>query len=203
MSPKIKIVTIFLLFLASTVFAYGQIFKTDTGSLETISGVLRYNVIFEYADDLKIPKHVSENAFLEAHSKKINKKEDGSGEVFKNNWFSYRTILFEPKFIQEFNFFNLKEKQVTVASNISDAAYIMVVRTTSIDPGNSNFFFKKDAQLWVYVRIYETGKPEQVLYATEAIEVHSKGANSDIFDRIMSAYSELGRGLSKHLSRKT
>lgn len=194
---------ILLLFMGSTLFAYGQLFQTDTGSLEAISGVVRYHIIFEYADDLKIPKHASENAFLEAHSKKIAKKEGGSGELFKNKWVSNRAKLFEPKFIQEFNFFNLKEKQVTVAPNISDAAYTMVVRTTSINPGNSNFFFKKDAQLWVYIRIYKTGHPEQVLYATKAVEVHSKGANSDIFDRIMSAYSELGRGLSKHLSRKT
>jgi hypothetical protein len=182
---------------------HGQMFKTAMGSLDSIAGVVRYNVIFEYADELEVSNHASENAFLERYAKKLNKRESGEGEKFKKHWFSYRTDLFQPKFIQEFNFFNLKEKQVTVAPNITDADFVMVVRTTSIDPGGSNFFFKRDAWLKVYVRIYRKGHPEKVLYATEAIDVHSEGANKDIFNRIMSAYSELGSGLAKHLSRKT
>lgn len=198
-----KTLQIFLLFLTSTIFIYGQNFKTDTGGVDALSGVERYNLIFEFADDLKIPGYTSENSFVETYARKAEKREHGAGEKFKKQWFSYRTDLYAPKFIQEFNFFNLKEKQVTVATNISDAEYNMVVRTTSITPGNSNFFFKKNAWLKVYIRIYKTGSPEQVLYSTQAVEVHSNGANSDIFNRIMSAYAELGRGLSKHLSRKT
>lgn len=203
MPLKNKILYTLVLFLVSNALAHGQLFKTDTGSLEAISGVLRYNVVFEYSDALEVPKYTSEDAFIKYYAKKEEKKENGAGEQFKQRWFSYRTDLYGPKFIQEFNIFNLKEKQVTVASNISDAAYTMVVRTTMIDPGSSNFFFKKDASLKVYVRIYAKNHPEKVLYATEAIEVHSEGANSDIFNRIMSAYSELGSGLAKHLSRKT
>lgn len=200
---KNKTLSTLILFLVCTVMAYGQIFKTDTGSLEAISGVLRYNVVFEYSDDLKVPKYASENAFITYYAKKEEQKESGAGEQFKQKWFSHRTDLFGPKFIQEFNIFNLKEKQVTVAPNISDAAYTMVVRTTMIDPGSSNFFFKKNASLKIYIRIYGKDQPEKILYATEAVEVHSEGANSDIFNRIMSAYAELGSGLAKHLSRKT
>ncbi len=201
--PKTTTFYILILSIASTAFSYAQMFKTDTGSLEALSGVLRYKVIFEYSDELEIPKHASENIFLEHYAKKEDKKENGAGALFKEHWFSYRETLFEPKFIQDFNFFNLKEKQITVAPNIVNSGYTMVVRTTSIDPGSSNFFFKKNAWLKVYIRIYEKGHPEKILYATEVIEVHSEGANSDIFNRILSAYSELGRGLAKHLSRKT
>lgn len=200
-----KTITIFsfallLLCLEST---YGQVFKTEAGSLEALSGIDRYKVVFEYAEDLKIPKYASEEAFLEAHAQKKDKKELGSGEDFKNQWITNRTEQFEPKFVQEFNFFNLKEKQVTVARNVSDADFIMVVHTSLIDPGNSNFIFKKDARLEVTIRIYKSDTPNQILYLTEMVDVHSKGASIDDYDRIMSAYAELGRGLSKHLSRKT
>lgn len=192
-----------LLFIVSTAFGYGQIFKTDQGSLESISGVKRYNIVFEYAENLKIPKYKSEEAFLEMHARKKDKKKLGTGDTFKKLWFANREKLFEPKFIQEFNFFNLKEKQVTVARNVSDAAYTMVVKTSLIDPGNSNFFFKKDARLEVTIYIYKSDSPNQILYATEIVDVHSRGANKNDYDRIMSAFAELGRGLSKHLSRKT
>jgi len=194
---------ILLLFLAFTVVAHSQIFKTNTGSLESIIGAERYNIVFEYAEDLEIPKYESEAVFLEAHARKKDKKESGAGEVFKNLWLPNREKLFEPKFIQEFNFFNLKEKQVTVAKNISDAEYTMVVRTSLIDVGNSNFFFKKDARLEVTIHVYKSDAPNQILYSTETVDVHSKGASTGDYDRIMSAYAELGRGLSKHLSRKT
>ena len=196
-----KLLHLALLFLPIVCFA--QIFKTAQGDLNSITGIERYNIIFEYAENLKVPKYDSEESFLEYHRKKKEKKESGSGETFKNLWFINREQLFEPKFIQEFNFFNLKEKQVTVARNISDAQYTMVVRTSLIDPGNSNFFFKKDARLKVIIRIYKSDTPEQVLYKTEKVNVHSKGASTGDYDRIMSAYAELGRGLSKHLSRKT
>jgi len=190
-------------FLAPITLVNGQIFKTGSGTLDAISGVDRYNLVFEYAEDLKIPKYASEEAFLDTYAKKKDKKEAGAGTTFKNNWYTNRSILFEPRFIQEFNFFNLKEKQVTVAKDISDADYTMVLRTSLIDPGNSNFFFKKDARLEVTISIYKSDEPQQILYATEMVDVHSKGASTGDYDRIMSAYAELGRGFSKHLSRKT
>jgi len=184
-------------------FVNGQVFKTDLGDLNALSGVKRYNIVFEYATELKIPKYDSEKSFLESYSKKKNKTKSGSGDDFNELWFASRSDQFEPKFIQEFNFFNLKEKQVTVARNRINAAYTMVIKTSLIDPGNSNFIFKKDARLEVTIKIFKSESPDQILYATEIVDVHSKGASVSDLDRIMSAYAELGRGLSKHLSRKT
>ncbi len=193
----------FLTLLFIPLVFHGQIFKTASGNLEAISGVQRYNVVFEYAKNLKIPKHPSEKVFLEMESVKRNKENAGSGDIFKKNWFAYRKSIFEPKFIQEFNFFNLKEKQVTVAQNISDAAYTMVVKTLLIAPGNSNFVFKKEARIEAVVKIYKTQNKHTTLYSTETISVRSEGAKTDDLERIMSAYGELGRALSKHFSRKT
>jgi len=203
MPTKTKRSFVLLLFLASNLVSYGQIFKTSIGSLESISGVERYNIIFEYDENLEISKYESEEVFLEMYAKQVDKRKNGAGKAFKNLWYSNREKLFEPKFIQEFNFFNLKEKQITVAKNVSDAEYTMVVRTSLIDPGNSNFIVKEDARLEVIIQVYKSDVPDEIMYATEKVEVHSKGANKNYFDRIMSAYAELGRGLSKHLSRKT
>lgn len=203
MFKKTIIIFSFAIALLCSESTYGQVFKTESGSLEAIAGINRYKIVFEYAKDLKIPKYDSEEAFLETHSKKKDKKEMGSGELFKKQWIINRSEQFEPKFIQEFNFFNLKEKQVTVAKNISDADYTMSIKTSLIEPGNSNFFFKKDARIEVTIHIYKTDTPNQILYTSEIVDVHSKSASLNDFDRIMSAFAELGRGLSKHLSRKT
>lgn len=196
-----KTLHIALLFLP--IVFYAQIFNTAQGDINSIAGIERYNIVFEYDEDLKIPKYASEQSFLEHHAEKKENKVSGSGEIFKQLWFTNRQQQFEPKFIQEFNFFNRKEKQVTVARNISDSDYTMVVRTSLIDPGNSNFFLKKDARLEVTIQIYKSDTPEQILYTTELVDVHSRGASTGDYDRIMSAYAELGRGFSKFLSRKT
>ena len=100
---KIKILFLLSFLLTPLAFVNGQVFKTDVGSLEAISGIDRYKIVFEYAEDLKIPKYDSEEAFLESHAKKKDKKELGSGEIFKNQWIPNRSEQFEPKFIQEFN----------------------------------------------------------------------------------------------------
>ena len=200
LTRKLSFAALFMTFIMT---CHAQIFKIDLGSLDAISGVERYNIVFEYAENLEIPKYESEDSFLNTYALKKDSKESGAGETFKKLWFSNREKLFEPKFIQEFNFFNLKEKQVTVARNISDADYTMVIRTSLIDIGNSNFFFKKNARIEVTITIYKSDAPNEILYATEMVDVHSLGASKDDFDRIMSAYAELGRGLSKHLSRKT
>ena len=203
MFDKSNFVFTVALIIVGVIATHGQVFKTGIGNLEAISGVDRYNIIFEYAEDLQVPKYDSEEAFLKIYAKKKDEKKIGSGDIFKKQWLTRRSDQFEPKFIQEFNFFNLKEKQVTVAQNVSDADYTMVVKTSLIDPGNSNFIFKKDARLEVTIQMYKSISPDQILYATEMVDVHSKGASVGDFDRIMSAYAELGRGLSKHLSRKT
>ncbi len=194
---------VFSIFLMQAIVVYGQNFKTDQGSLEALKGIERYHIVFEYDTNLTIPKYESEEAFLESEVKERESIEIGAGKEYKKLWFENRVECYEPKLIQEFNYFNLEEKQVTVARDISDTKFTMVVRTLLTDPGNRNFFFRKAARLEVTIRIYETEKPENILYSTEMVDVHSRGANSDDFNRIISAYAELGRGMSRHFSRKT
>lgn len=202
MSLQFKNIFNFILLLLPLVF-YGQIFKASEGDLNTINGINRYEIVFEYADNIVNSKYGSEKLFLENYSKNKDKKSVGSGEAFKLLWYTNRKQRYEPKLIQEFNYFNLKDKQVTVAKSITDSKYIMVVRTNLIEVGNSNFFFKKDARLEVVIRIYKTSDPDTILYKTTTINVHSKGANSGDYKRIISAYAQLGRAMSKHFSRKT
>ena len=193
----------FTVLLTQAIFVNGQNFKTDQGGLEALVGIERYHIVFEYNADLVVPKYDSEAAFLESKVNERESKETGAGEEYKELWYKNRIERYEPRLIQEFNYFNLQEKQVTVAREISDSKYTMVVRTLLTDPGNSNFFFRKAARLEITITIFETENPENVLYSTQMVDVHSRGANSDDFNRIISAYAELGRGMSRHFSRKT
>jgi hypothetical protein len=195
----IKPITYFLFFFYGLILQAQQ-FEVVTGTIENISGVERYNIVFEYASDLQIPRSDSEQAFLQKQYEKREHRESGSGEVFKKLWFENRANLYEPTCIQQFNNFRVDNRQVTVAKKISSTKYTMKIKTLSITGGYDDFFYVEEGEIGVLISIYETDAPEQVLYA---VETEVRGiANADEFERIRTAYGNLGDAASKHFSRK-
>lgn len=188
-----------ILFCAFTLQA--QQFEVVTGSIDNISGVQRYNLVFEYASNLQISRNDSEQTFLQKQFEKREQKETGSGEEFKKLWFENRANLYEPTFIQQFNSFRVNDRQVTVAKNITSTRYTMKIETVSITGGYDDFFYVEEGEIGVLVSIYATDAPEDILYA---FKTDVRGlASADQFERIRTAYGNLGEAASKHFSRKT
>lgn len=192
--------------LLSLFFLFGlvlraQQFEVVDGSIENIVGIQRYNVVFEYASELQITKSDSEQAFLQKQYEKREQKASGSGEEFKKLWFENRPKLYEPTFIQRFNSFRIDDHQVTAAKNISSTAYTLHIKTISTTDGYDDLFYVEEGKIGVLLSIYVTEAPETILYA---IKTEVRGdANADEFERIRTAYGNLGEAASKHLSRKT
>lgn len=190
----------YFIFLLSCLTLQAQQFEEVAGTVENIAGIKRYNVVFEYSSNLKIPKNDSEEDFLQKQYEKRELKKSGAGESFKKLWFENRINLYEPTFIQQFNSFSLDDRQVTVAKNISSTAYTMKIETVSIAGGYDDFFYVEEGEIGVLISIYETDSPENILYA---LKTDVRGvANADDFERIRTAYGNLGEAASKHFSRK-
>lgn len=190
----------YFLFLYCGLFLQAQQFEVVSGAIENISGIERYNVVFEYASDLQIPRSDSEQVFLQEQYEKRERKKSGSGEAFKNLWFENRVNLYEPTFIQQFNSFRVDNRQVTVAKKITSTDYTMKIKTNFIRGGYDDFFYVEEGEIGVLISVYETNAPEKILYA---VVTDIRGvANADEFERIRSAYGNLGKAASKHFSRK-
>ncbi len=190
----------YLLFFLCGFFLQAQHFEVVSGAIENISGVQRYNLVFDYASDLQVSRSESEQSFLQKQYEKREQKENGSGELFKKLWFENRSKLYEPTFIQRFNNFRVDNRQVTVAKNITSTGYTMTVQTISIAGGYDDFFYVEEGEIGVLISIYETEAPENILYA---VKTDVRGiANADEFERIRTAYGNLGEAASKHFSRK-
>jgi hypothetical protein len=190
----------YCLFLIGGLLLQAQKFEVVSGSIDNISGIQRYNLVFEYATDLQISKNGSEQAFLKEEYEKREKELLGSGENFKKLWFENRSNLYEPTFVQEFNSFRVADQQVTVAKNISSTAYTMKIKTISITGGYDDFFYVEEGEIGVVISVYQTDTPEIVLYA---VETKVRGvANANEFERIRTSYGNLGEAGSKHFSRK-
>lgn len=195
-------ITFFFLLIATT-FSHSQKFKTDKGDIDNIKGINNYNIVFEYDDDLIIPNYSSENQFLEFQVNKREKKEVGSGKLFQKLWFENRVNIYEPKFIEKFNKFRLKKRHIIVGKHNENALHTMVIKVFLIYPGYDVIAYEEEAKLDISITIYKNEIPENILYSTKIFTIHGYGESNTEYERVMTAFSELGVWSSKHFCRKT
>lgn len=159
-------------------------------------------IIFEYPSDLEVHKFNSEKEFLEFQVNKRENKKAGSGEEFKELWFKNRANRYGPTFIKEFNDFRLEDRHVTVSRNYQEADHTMVVKVLFIDPGKDIVLWHQKAELEVTYEIYRTDNLETLLFSTKPLQIHGI-ADGDEFEKVTTAFGELGRWSAKFFCRKT
>lgn len=181
---------------------YCQKFETDTGMLSNLNGVKQYKIIFEYPENLEVHKYASEADFIKAQVDKRESKKTGSGEQFKKMWFENRENRYEPTFIQEFNGFMLEDRHVTVSKNYKEAEHTMVVKVHFIHPGSNIILWHQKAEMEVTFEFYRSDDLNTILYSTLPVEIHGI-ADGDEFEKVTTAYGQLGRWTAKFFCRKT
>lgn len=193
---------LFLFLVLITTSAFAQKYETAQGDVANISGIKLYKIDFEYAEVLKIPKYSSEKAFIDQHIKELKTKGKELTENFEQQWFEKRETIFEPTFIQEFNAFRLDNRHITVSKNYTESRYNMLVNITLIYPGHEALIWDKAAELEVTITFTDHESPNVVLFATKIVKIHGT-TRGDVFDKITTAYGQLGRWTAKFLCRKT
>jgi|GEM_PF-4933719 len=181
---------------------FGQKFETEKGTIDNLSGVQQYKIVFEYPENLEVHKYSSEADFIKAQVDKRESKKAGSGERFKKLWFENRENRYEPTFIQEFNSFMLEDRHVTVSKNYKEAQHTMVVKVHFINPGNNIIVWHQKAEMEVTFEFYRSDDLNTILYSTKPVEIHGI-ADGDEFEKVTTAYGELGRWTAKFFCRKT
>ncbi len=194
------------LLILSTLFVsiqvFGQKFEVDKGSIDNIVGIKQYKLVFEYPSNLEIHKYGSESEFLEYQINKRESKIPGSGEEFKDLWFKNRENRYEPTFVREFNDFYLEDRHVTVSRNYQEAEHTMIVKVHFIHPGKDIVLWHQKAELEVTFEIYRTDDLETLLFSTKPLQIHGI-ADGDEFEKVTTAYGQLGRWSAKFFCRKT
>ena len=194
-----------LLILVTLFISYAsfcQKFETEKGTLENLTGIAQYKVVFEYPENLEVHKYGSESEFLKIQVDKRESKKPGSGEEFKELWFENRVNRYEPTFIKEFNNFMLENRHVTVSKNYKEADHTMVVKIHFIHPGSDIVLWHQKAEMDVTFEIYRSEDRETILYSTKPVQIHGI-ADGDEFEKVTTAYGQLGRWTAKFFCRKT
>lgn len=190
---KIRVVLL-CLFITSVTSA--QRYDILSGDFKNLKGISEYNVVFDYSN-LKVAGFDTEEAFLKDKMDK-RKNVEGKAEKFKEDWFSNRKLIYEPKYMDYFNkrFVN---GEVKISEN-NLAKYTMKVKVAWIYPG----YTAEPAKMTAIVTFYETNNPTNILMEVKfdkliGIEV---GVFANVeSERITGAYEKLAKNLTLQMKR--
>ena len=182
-----------------SIAANAQRFDIQQGGLKNLEGIKQYNVTFNYSD-IRIHGYDTEEEYLRDKMQK-REKVAGKAEKFREDWFKYRSDLYEPAFIAYFNkSFKKGEIQVGI---LPDAKYTMEVKTVWVYPGYNAGTAIEPAKISALVTVRETANPGIVLvaiYFDKSIGLEHDLGNT-LGDRISWAYEKIAKNLSLQLKR--
>jgi hypothetical protein len=179
---------------------FSQKEKVVKGDWSDLKNITEYTLVFDYSD-LEIPKYDSEEAFLDDKMAKRDEKEPGTGEAFKESWFSDRENYYEPRFIETFNE-RYKDGLVKVDRDLGSAEYTMKIHTTLIYPGYNVGVVRQNSKIEVTVSVFKNDNPDNILFSAEFTKVEGAGNAGYDFNsgqRIADAYIIFARSLEKNM----
>ena len=191
-------------FLLVTTSLVAQKANVTKGDWKDLKGITEYTLEFDYSD-LEIPKYDSEEEFLEDKMAKREEKEPGTGEQFKESWFSDREEYYEPRFIETFND-RYKDGAVKVDRDLGSADYTMKVHTTFIYPGYNVGVVRKNSKIEVTIDVFKNDNPDNIIFSVDYTKVEGAGNGGYDFNsgqRIADAYIILSRRLVKDMYKNT
>src|SRR5438105_3009844 len=97
---RLSIIAAMIGFLAGFT-ASAQKVKLREGSLDVIKGVYNMNIRFDYSQ-FTVGDGKTEAEYVSEKKEEYNKKEAGTGDVWRKSWIGDRERRFEPHFREEF-----------------------------------------------------------------------------------------------------
>ncbi|WP_298506298.1 hypothetical protein [uncultured Maribacter sp.] len=195
-----KLVSIILIILCVTPILSQKI-KTASGDISVLAGEKELSVTFGY-NNMKVHGYTTEEEFIQVKEELRENHNPGSGAIFRGSWFADRDTVYEPLFIEYFNYALPKKRKVTVSRNNPDAKYNLHVQTLWMYPGY-NVGFSHAAKIDVLLQVYEIANPEKILWESKSpTRIVAKVAPFKREERIGAAYGALAISMSWLLKKK-
>lgn len=197
-----KKLTIVLLLLCTTVL-FAQKAKITEGNFKNLKGITEFNLVFDYTD-VQIPKYKSEEEFLKDKMEKRDEKEAGTGQKFKESWFSDRVDQYEPKFIESFNK-RFENGEVNVDRDLDTAEYTMEIHTTLLSAGYNIGISRQNAKIDAVITVYKNDNPDKAILKVNYERAEGGGAMGYDYDtgyRISECYAKLAKTYAKAILKK-
>ncbi|MFO7940462.1 MAG: hypothetical protein R6U66_12020 [Bacteroidales bacterium] len=184
--------------LSTSFFANAQPIQTIKGNFDFIDKVEKLHLTFDY-QNVVISKYKTETAYLEEKQQDLNRQKAGSGDSWRENWYTDREKYFEPIFSEAF-FKHVRK--VNRANHLTNASHQMVVRVTYMEPGFKVKYSEKSAEINILAIFYPKGQPRDTLAIVEFNRCRGKETgenNRDTRHRLIDAFGTCGKALGKYI----
>ncbi|GAA4165292.1 hypothetical protein GCM10022217_37250 [Chryseobacterium ginsenosidimutans] len=190
-----------MLFATSTV-AMAQKFKIQSGDAKFLKGTEVVNVIFDYSDMKLMKENYTEAEYIPRRVEELNKKTEGSGEIWRKQWERSKEELWNPKFIMLFNKIFSKENINTKLKENAESPYTLIVKVKWIYPGWDAGIMKQPAKVTTQLTFVESNT-KKVLFEIESVDAPGDqwGSNFNNETRVGEGFAKTGKTLAQRIER--
>lgn len=194
---------LFLLFFAISTVAMAQKFKIQSGDAKFLKGTETVNVVFDYSEMKLMKENYTEEEYIPRRIEELNKKTEGSGDIWKKQWQRSKEELWNPKFITTFNKVLSKENINTKLKENAQSPYTLIVKVKWVYPGWDAGIMKQSAKVTTQLTFVETDS-KKVLCDIESIEAPGDqwGSNFNNETRVGEGFAKTGKTLAQRIERE-
>ncbi|MEY8761521.1 hypothetical protein [Chryseobacterium tongliaoense] len=190
-----------ILFTVSTI-VLAQKFKIQSGDAKFLKGTEVVNVVFDYTDMKLLKENYTEAEYIPKRIEELNKKTEGSGDIWKKQWERSKEELWNPKFIMLFNKILSKENINTKLKENAQSPYTLIVKVKWIYPGWDAGIMKQPAKVTTQLTFVETDS-KKVLCDIESTDAPGDqwGSNFNNETRVGEGFAKTGKTLAQRIER--
>ena len=175
-----------------------QKFKVTSGSLEGLKGVQQIKMVYDFSN-LAVGDFKNEDDYIAKKMAEKEKDKPGTGQAWKDKWFSDREKQFEPKFEELLS--KLLET-VKVGKDV-ESDVVMNVHCTFIEPGFNVGVMRKPAACDFTVTITKGGSELAVVTMLKSPGADAMGYDFDSAYRIQESFAKAGKTLGSQIKKAT
>jgi hypothetical protein len=175
---------------------FAQKIKVQSGKLSALSGIKKIKIEYDYSD-LSVGKFDKEEDYITKRVTEMNKKEAGTGDRWKENWFKDREARYEPKFEELF----AKNTEPVESGKDVESNIIMNVHTIFIEPGFNVGVTRRPSLINLVITFTKDGEELTIITMNKCPGSDVMGADFDTGWRISEAYAKAGKSLGKYLKK--
>ncbi|KMQ66879.1 hypothetical protein ACM46_05105 [Chryseobacterium angstadtii] len=192
----------FLVLIAVSTLAMAQKFKIKSGDTKFLKGTETVNVVFDYANMKLLKENYTEAEYIPRRIEELNKKTEGSGEIWKKQWERSKEELWNPKFITIFNKTLSKENINTKLKENAQSPYTLIVKVKWVYPGWDAGIMKQPAKVTTELTFVETAS-KKVLCEIESVDAPGDqwGSNFNNETRVGEGFAKTGKTLAQRMER--
>ncbi|SFN71513.1 hypothetical protein SAMN05421594_3894 [Chryseobacterium oleae] len=191
-----------LLLVAVSTVAMAQKFKIKSGDAKFLKGTETVNVVFDYSEMKLLKENYTEAEYIPRRIEELNKKTEGSGEIWKKQWERVKEELWNPKFITIFNKVLSKENINTKLKENAQSPYALMVKVKWVYPGWDAGIMKQPAKVTTQLTFVETDS-KKVMFDIESVDAPGDqwGSNFNNETRVGEGFAKTGKTLAQRMER--